>query len=331
MIPSVVTLLVLTLTGCWARNANIINGNVVNPPGKYPWQASLQQGHSGARHICGGSVLDNRWILTAAHCVENKRARDLSIVVGMHDQRGQQGQPKRYNIQQIVSHDRYNQGQGVMPNDIALIQVSRDIQMNQYVQPIAIDKDGEFDGSSTCVISGWGNTKTGGRWDNSGSRPAQVLQEASTRLLSPQECKANREVPGGADSIYPGIICVFTGRSGGCQGDSGGPLHCKNGNGQFKLVGATSWGLQTCAINSPTMYTRVSAFASWINEVRGVSDDTGDDSGDDSGDDTGDEGDDGTSGDQTECQDKFSQCRTAANLCWWDLYKKDCCVTCTSN
>jgi len=313
-------LLVCWIAGCAARTSNIINGQTVNPPGKYPWQASLQMNRQGrTMHICGGSVLNDRWILTAGHCVKGQSSSTLTVVLGLHDQAGRQGQPKRYNIAEIRMHERYEQGQGVMPNDIAVIKLSQPIQFNQYVKAIALDTSGEMNGQSECVISGWGNTKTGRPGGQSGNTPAQVLQETKTSILTHQECKAHPKVPGGSRSIYPGVVCVFTGRAGACQGDSGGPLHCRNNGGEWKLVGATSWGIPICTVSSPSMYSRVSYFAQWISDAMagraGVSPSGGGGNG-------------GGGGGGGVCRDYMRECPYYVQMCMRPDIQHYCCATC---
>merc|ERR1712227_166041 len=243
---------------CSARSGNIINGKDVENPGKYPWQASL---HDRGGHICGGSIIKNRWVVTASHCVEGDQS-GLSIVLGLHDQRGKYGKPVRYHIAKIIMHERYNQVKGVsFANDIALIKLKKQIQYNDFVQPIGIDTRGEFGPRDECVISGWGYTIPGQSDSDRGHGSPNILQYTETKILDQRTCKQ------WWPSIYDGVVCVKTGVSGGCMGDSGGPLVCRHpGQSRWKLVGATSWGATSCKVKNPAMWTRLSKFIGWIND-----------------------------------------------------------------
>merc|ERR1712227_810985 len=159
---------------CSARSGNIINGKDVERPGKYPWQASL---HDRGGHICGGSIIKNRWVVTASHCVEG-------------DQSGKYGKPVRYQIAKIIMHERYNQIKGVsFANDIALIKLKNQIQYNDYVQPIGIDTRGEFGPRDECVISGWGYTIPGQSDSDRGHGSPNILQYTETKILDQRTCK----------------------------------------------------------------------------------------------------------------------------------------------
>jgi len=231
-------------------------GDDVDSPGKYPWQGSLQKYGS---HICGGSLISTQWFLTAAHCV-TASASTMTVVVGLHDMKQRFGTPERHSIKQIISHESYGSGAGSYPNDIALIQLSSSVSYNEHVQPIALAESDIFTGSSECVISGWGYMIEGRYFVI-----PDVLQEASTTILSESDCKGSW----GSSSINSGHICLRNGQTGACMGDSGGPLACKNG-ASWELVGATSWGSGSCNVNMPSVYTKVSYFRDWVKATSGV-------------------------------------------------------------
>jgi len=304
--------LVLTflVAGCHARTTNIINGTDVNFPGKYPWQISLQKHNY---HVCGGSVISDQLIVTAGHCVSGTKASDLTVVTGLHDKAGHYGKPVRYTICRIYQHELYNIGVGTFAQDIAIIKLDKKIQMNTFVQKIELDRDGTYDGNSSCVLSGWGYTLEADWEGGSGHTEASVLQETPTRIISNDECKGYM----GEDAIYPGVVCVRTGTAGACMGDSGGPLQCRNSETEaYKLVGATSWGSRSCEINGPSMYTRIAYFIDWVD--RTMADESQCDSGEDGdGDDYGDY--------EDACVDRFDDCES--DSCG-GVMAKFCCKTC---
>merc|ERR1712018_548766 len=239
-----------------ARSTNIINGEDVDYPGKYPWQISLQMYE---QHICGGSIVSETWIMTAGHCVDGA-ASDMSVVAGMHDMEQRYGSPARYSVQKVIRHASYDNGDGNTANDIAMLKVSP-ISLNKNAQIIPIDKAGDFDGNSECVITGWGYMIEGRYFVN-----PDILQETHTTIITPAECAQYW----GSSNLNGGMICLRNGKSGGCMGDSGGPLACRNGAGPWTLVGATSWGSAQCQIQMPSVYTRLSYFKDWIKATSGL-------------------------------------------------------------
>jgi len=241
--------LLVLVTYCEGRVTNIINGQDVSRPGKYPWQVSLQDPRHKF-HFCGASVISNKWILTAAHCVEGKRPSEVSVVVGLHDRQRTYGMPKDYAVSRFISHPRYSRR--TINFDIALIEVQGSIQFNNFVQPIALATHREFGPSAQCVISGWGDTVGGA------GRAPNVLQETSITIVDAQTCQQTQ----GKDNV----VCLFNGKSGSCQGDSGGPLACKSGS-TWKLAGATSYGQRGCPVTRAySVYADVGYFNSWVKD-----------------------------------------------------------------
>merc|ERR1712193_68210 len=156
-----VILVVLAFAYSEARSANIVNGDDVDVPGKYPWQASLQYKSSNF-HFCGGSVISKRFILTAAHCVDAGGESSRKVVLGMHDQYLRYGKPQSYDIKRFIVHERWQSSS--ITNDIAVIELKSDIQYNENVQPVEMDLQGD----KTNIMS---STQCKSR---TSPRPAQV-------------------------------------------------------------------------------------------------------------------------------------------------------------
>ena len=261
--PTIITMKLLLvviavfLPSALGRLPYIIGGRNVSPPGKWPWQGSLQYYNS---HTCGCALISSRWAITAAHCVGGSQSY-YSVVLGMHDRQGMsQGQPKRYQVSRIVKHYAYSrESSRGFPNDIALLQLSQTVQMNSYVRTIALPNKGEdFAGNKDCWITGWGRTYHNGPLPN-------ILQEAQVDVYTYSSCKQRY-----GSLVGPYHVCIGKyGKSGSCQGDSGGPLHCKVGS-TWKLVGATSWGLNGCPTTSPSVYANVAYFRDWVRSTAGV-------------------------------------------------------------
>lgn len=235
-----------------------------------PWQVGLLYADGGPTQyfaqFCGGSLINASWIVTAAHCVDGMRARDLDIVAGMDDLDNWRG-PNELPANLIVVAPGYDGG----VNDIALVRVDgrfdlSDPDIETVSLPLAIDGDLQPEYGTDILVSGWGEQEA----YEEGNYPT-VLRKATLDVLAESlsdECGSYT-----ADRWnYRYEICV--GVDGGgrdtCQGDSGGPYVSLgldgDGDGapEPTLLGVTSWG-DGCAWDGyPGFATRVSAYVDWI-------------------------------------------------------------------
>ncbi|OXU29928.1 hypothetical protein TSAR_004391 [Trichomalopsis sarcophagae] len=211
------------------------------PDGKYPHQVSLR----APFHFCGGSILNSRWILTAAHCVVGRSGNAVTVVAGTHLLNG--GSEQVFKSEYIVWHEKYNGG--LFINDVGLIRVDRDIVFNKKVQPIPLPNEDFSKVDYPVVLTGWGRTQAGGPIPNN-------LQEINLKVISQTKCNEKMSV-----AITKSHICTLTKiGEGACNGDSGGPLVADG-----IQVGIVSFGMP-CARGMPDVFTRVYTFISWINE-----------------------------------------------------------------
>ncbi|KAM8858176.1 transmembrane protease serine 3-like [Synchiropus picturatus] len=238
-----------------AYSSRIVGGNI-SRPGQFPWQVSL---HFRSEHLCGGSILTSRWVLTAAHCVYGFADPALwSAHVGLTEQTVHGAESRA--VDRIIYHARYRPK--ALDYDIALMRLNRSLEFNGLVEPICLPNVGEeFDDGTLCWISGWGATEEEGE-------TSVVLRSAAVPLLSSKTCNLPEVYQG---FISSWMICAgyLEGGTDSCQGDSGGPLACEDS--VWKLVGATSWGIGCAVRNKPGVYTRITRSLSWIRrqmEVR---------------------------------------------------------------
>ncbi|XP_047193170.1 transmembrane protease serine 3 isoform X1 [Scophthalmus maximus] len=232
-------------------NTRIVGGNL-SGPGQFPWQVSL---HYSSEHLCGGSIITSRWILTAAHCVYGFSDPTMwAVHVGLTEQPVHGAQSLA--VERIVYHSHYRP-KG-LDFDIALMKLTRPLVFNGLVEPICLPNHGEeFAAGTMCWISGWGATEGDGE-------TSVVLRSAVVPLLSTQTCNQPEVYHG---LISSGMICAgyLEGGTDSCQGDSGGPLACED-SALWKLVGATSWGIGCAVRNKPGVYTRITQSLSWIRQ-----------------------------------------------------------------
>ncbi|XP_065203978.1 urokinase-type plasminogen activator-like, partial [Planococcus citri] len=253
------------------RATSKIVGGSSAPYGAYPWQVEIQaQQGSSWEHHCGGAIIGEDVILTAAHCLQQHSSGDLRVIVGKHTLSEQDKYQNVYEVAQTIVHPEFRK-EGPHSNDIALLKIhhsnsshSGGFTCNSHVQSICLPEMNirSKDVGDWCTVSGWGTGMHGS------SSISQVLQAASVPLLDLTTCRQS-EVYGSAtiQFILDSMICAGTLEGGvdACGGDSGGPLACKI-NGRFVLLGVVSWGDGCARKNKPGVYTRVSYFLPWIEK-----------------------------------------------------------------
>ncbi|XP_015344020.1 coagulation factor XII [Marmota marmota marmota] len=239
-------------------------GGLVALPGAHPYIAALYWGDS----FCAGSLIAPCWVLTAAHCLQNRPApEDLTVVLGqeLHNQTCKQCQTlgvRSYRLHEAFSSNTYQ-------HDLALLRLQESAdgscaRLSPYVQPVCLPS-GTAQTSEPedmlCQVAGWGHQYEGAE-DYS-----TFLQEAQVPFISQEHCSAS-EVHG--DAILPGMLCAgfLEGGTDACQGDSGGPLVCEDQAAENRLTlrGVISWGSGCGDRNKPGVYTDVASYVDWIQE-----------------------------------------------------------------
>lgn len=214
--------------------------------GQFPHQVSIQEKEkiSGRwRHNCGGSILNSRYILTAAHCVVGVGPEEMQVVVGSNklDQPGE-----AYPVQKLIPNDDYHALS--FDYDTGLILLGKNISFNELVQPVELSKE-ILSGGEEVVLSGWGSTEVEGEFPND-------LQFINLKVLDQETCQEQIIFP----KLNDGHICTSTKTGeGACFGDSGGCLLHKG-----KCCGIVNFGTP-CAIGYPDVFARISHYLEWIN------------------------------------------------------------------
>uniref|UniRef100_A0A8C5IHG4 Chymotrypsin like n=1 Tax=Junco hyemalis TaxID=40217 RepID=A0A8C5IHG4_JUNHY len=229
-----------------AYSERIVNGqNAV--PGSWPWQVSLQT--TTGSHFCGGSLINQYWVVTAAHCNFNPRSH--VVVLGEYSLTSNS---EPVQVKTAITNPGWNPN--TMNNDITLLRLSTPAQLGARVSTICLAPANlALPSNAWAVTTGWGRT-------NPNSQAlASVLQQVTVPLISQSQCMQYW-----GNQITSSMICAGGAGATSCQGDSGGPLVYQTGNG-WTLIGIVSWGTSNCNINTPAMYTRVSQFRNWIDAV----------------------------------------------------------------
>uniref|UniRef100_A0A3P9HJS6 pancreatic elastase n=1 Tax=Oryzias latipes TaxID=8090 RepID=A0A3P9HJS6_ORYLA len=247
----------------YLRDDNIqdrVVGGEVARPNSWPWQISLQYLSGGSYyHTCGGSLIKTGWVMTAAHCVD--RSMTWRVVVGDHDIYTNEGKEQYLSVSQVYVHPSWNTNNVAAGYDIALLRLSTPATLNSYVQLASLPPSGQvLPHNNNCYISGWGRTQTGGQL-------SAQLKQAYLPVVDHNTCSSSGWW---GSTVKSSMVCAGGGSESGCQGDSGGPLNCSV-NGQWVVHGVTSFVSSSgCnAYRKPTVFTRVSAYISWMNSIMG--------------------------------------------------------------
>uniref|UniRef100_A0A8C7ZDK2 chymotrypsin n=1 Tax=Oryzias sinensis TaxID=183150 RepID=A0A8C7ZDK2_9TELE len=230
------------------HQARIVNGEEAVPH-SWPWQVSLQD-WSGF-HFCGGSLINENWVVTAAHC--NVRTSHY-VILGEHDRNSNAENIQVLNVGQVFKHPQYNSY--TINNDILLIKLATPAQLNTRVSPVCVaETTDNFDGGMMCMTSGWGLTH------HANANTPALLQQAALPLLTNANCSSYW-----GSNITDLMICAGASGASSCMGDSGGPLVCQK-DGAWTLVGIVSWGSSTCSTSMPGVYARVTKLRAWMDQT----------------------------------------------------------------
>ncbi|XP_061667145.1 serine protease 27 [Syngnathoides biaculeatus] len=237
---------------------NRIVGGMDATDGAWPWQVSVQK---DAAHVCGGSIITENWILSAAHCFPNPS--DLSsytIYAGWYYLNNLNPHQSIHRVRNVVIPSGY-----VAPTegkDVALVRLSTPLTWSDWIRPVCLPASGTlFPAGMPCYVTGWGDIR------NEVPLPgAGPLQEVQVPIISQGSCRAMYQMEQ-VDILYDMICAGFQeGGKDSCQGDSGGPLVCQMVNGTWVQAGVVSFGQGCAEANQPGVYARLTSYSSFIKD-----------------------------------------------------------------
>ncbi|CAN7937921.1 unnamed protein product, partial [Ixodes hexagonus] len=253
-----------------------IVGGVEAGPLEFPWQISLRRRlpvvNVDRGHTCGGSILNEQHVLTAAHCVDGLFSFPSNYLVVVGDQNINQRDatedhcviniPSSCRLVQICKHPDWDRD--TLRNDYAMLKLKTSLDFSgrhKHLMPICLpEKDDNFEGLN-CTASGWGLTED--RSENGSALPSQ-LRNVDMPIIPYDACREYyKEI---IDIDEDVMVCAGYDEGGKsvCQGDSGGPLQCPRADGRYVLAGAASFGVKCAGAKQPGVFSRVSTHLDWI-------------------------------------------------------------------
>ncbi|XP_018311475.1 chymotrypsin-2-like [Mycetomoellerius zeteki] len=226
----------------------IVNGENAKS-GEIPYQVSLQYTDSSF-HFCGGSILNDNYVITAAHCAKAiESPSNVKVIAGTINLIDPKSE---HNVIKIIIHEEYDALNSWI-NDIALLQVETPFIISTTVGHVPLPpKDYVVKANDIAIVSGWGRLWQGG--------PTTVrLQRVNIFIADHAYCRYIYNQMN--YNIYPTQVCAYdsTIEKGSCHGDSGGPLTIGG-----KLIGLVSWANGCASTSYPTVYTNVASYLNWI-------------------------------------------------------------------
>nr|XP_054752666.1 uncharacterized protein LOC129258410 [Lytechinus pictus] len=238
----------------------VVGGKVSNE-GQSPWTVLLWNTNEG-KPLCGGVLLNRRWVVTASHCfsLSGLSIDEFEIRLGEHDIESISNNERTFRAEQIIKHPNFNEQ--TYDSDIALIKLQQPVTYTDYIIPLCLPSELRAEellkAGTRGFVTGWGNTEEAGDY-------SRYLRRVRLTIASMQDCGRSH-----IDIITNNMFCADGGRKAderdACQGDSGGPFVTKDNN-RWYLLGIVSWGVGCARPGYPGVYTRVHRFRQWIMDL----------------------------------------------------------------
>merc|ERR1712181_53581 len=247
---------------------SIVGGKEVNPKYKLPYQVLVSPCTSQGCLMCGGTILNKRYVVTTAHCLYAgkelmtlKGGAKFRVMLGEHDHC--KATSSFVLASAVHKHPKFNLNDASGDNDIAILKLSKDLTFSYKIKPVCLPTSATKDYSGKAsTVSGWGGTKAYTPLKPVDQPRQCALKETIVEILKTSSTKCTNFI--GDSSSTTNFVRGGKGKDA-CQGDSGGPLTVAE-NGKYVLLGVVSYG-SGCATEHPGVYARVQGFLPWIKTI----------------------------------------------------------------
>ncbi|KAL7646615.1 UNVERIFIED_CONTAM: hypothetical protein RMT77_001866 [Armadillidium vulgare] len=227
----------------------IIGGRPADPK-DWPWMAALLKVNDSSL-ICGGVLITDRYVLTAAHCFKDFKIDQIKVRLGEYDF-GTTTENNHSDFR-IERRDDPHYILETRDNDLALLRLERSTSFGEFISPVCLPPRFETFETRRGIIVGWGTQQVGGSFSN-------ILREVAIPILRRRDCESRFS----RNSITPNMFCASLRGLDSCQGDSGGPFMIQQDDSRWYVVGIVSWGIGCGHISLPGVYTKVNNYLDWI-------------------------------------------------------------------
>ncbi|XP_039353901.1 mast cell protease 1A-like [Mauremys reevesii] len=235
-----------------AQAGEIIGGWEAEPHSR-PYMAYLKRKIFKREETCGGFLVREDFVLTAAHCADG----DITVLLGAHNVRQKEETQQRVSVLRKIPHPRYNKTS--IENDLMLLQLAEPAELSDAISTIPLPQaDHTVDPGSVCSVAGWGRTS------RHAMRTSSILHEVELEVMSDKTCQEDEKL----QYFYKPLRMMCVGDpeeyKASFSGDSGGPLVCDE-----VAHGIVSFGKKNGS--PPRVFTRVSMYVPWIKKtMRGL-------------------------------------------------------------
>ncbi|KAK7592922.1 hypothetical protein V9T40_007674 [Parthenolecanium corni] len=234
----------------------IVGGDLAEQ-NEFPWMVALSR---KGKFYCGATLITQRHLLTAAHCVEGISAKEIKATLGEFNRAHKNSTQKIVvRVKKIIRHPEFQISD--FKNDIAILKLDGQIPSDlPHIQSACLPNSEHRNYTGIkAVVAGWGRT-------DESKAPSNELRKVQVPILSLEDCRQNSGYV--SSRITDNMMCAgyHEGQKDSCQGDSGGPLQINGSHpGTMEVIGIVSWGRGCARPNFPGVYTRIESYMSWVN------------------------------------------------------------------
>ncbi|XP_068220837.1 trypsin-1-like isoform X3 [Palaemon carinicauda] len=239
--------------GIQNREGRVVGGRVAQR-NQYPWLVSLNY---RGKLYCGASLVNDRFLVTAAHCIKRVNKIRVEIVLGNHNKSDDSEFSRQTRkVKDWWSHDQFDRK--TFYNDIGVIELDEPVDFDRNVRPVCLPTENITYTGENGLVTGWGRLSEDGE-------ASDVVRYIRIPIMSNEQCRRQRYR---YEEIADTMMCAGfeEGKIDACQGDSGGPLLLEKPNGnQIDLIGVVSWGQGCGRAGYPGVYTRIQSYRDFID------------------------------------------------------------------